>query len=511
MYGRNEQEFTEQERSSAGKRLSSADNGKASEQGSIRNTMQLETVGRQAVPIPLNDEKSDAEYIILIVDDSDTDRAIYRRYLSKSRLRSCTLIETDSGEAGLAACQKLRPDLILLDYILPDADGLDFLTSLNETLLSVPPVIMLTGQGDEKVAVEAMKLGVRDYLIKGDLNAEQFDQAIYRVLSQQALQQLVDRQQQQQQLMAAISLGISKASTLESILQTATDGMRQMLNCDRAAIYQFDSDLMGTIVAESVLPPWPASLGQQVEDTCFKTNGVHSYLTGHKTVIPDIYDSRLTPCHIKMLERFQVRANLVVPILINRPTVDESNHPAVASSPEQAPSEQALSEKTKIWGLLIAHHCRSPREWRANELTLLEDLAVQSAIAIRQTELIGELTARAEALSESNARLAHTADLLAARNQELDEFTFVASHDLRAPLRAISNLAEWLEDDLGDKVPEENKEQLQLMRSRVARLDSFVLGLLDYSRAGRETLSTEIVDTRSLISEVIDSLAAPST
>ncbi|MEO1391345.1 MAG: ATP-binding protein [Cyanobacteria bacterium J06634_5] len=429
-------------------------------------------------------------YTILIVDDSTTDRVIYQRYINSSNMMSCSIIEADCGDAGLEMCQEHSPDLVLLDYMLPDLDGLEFLQALHETMSPLPPVIMLTGEGNEKVAVEAMKIGVRDYLVKNDLNADRFSQAVQRVLSQQALKNLVDRQQRQQRLMASIALRVSRAVSLEETLHTATEGILQLLDCDRTVIYRFNADCSGTIVAESLLPGWTVSLNMQIKDTCLESNiSVEKYLDGHKTIIGDIHNSYLTPCHINMLEQFQVKANLVVPIVLNHPE----------------------TQKKKVWGLLLAHHCRTTREWRNDELRLLDDLSVQLAIAIQQSEFVTTLKSKAESLSSSNRRLVRATKLLKERNKELDDFAYIASHDLRAPLRAITNLASWLEEDISDKIPEESKEQLQLIRSRAKRLDEFIKGLLDYSRAGRQHLEKQPVDVHHLITEVIDSLSPPAT
>ena len=436
-------------------------------------------------------------YTILIIEDSEVDRATYRRYLSKSGLGDCsTVLESECAEEGLAICSQqvpglAMPDLILLDYLLPDMDGLEFLQALEDLKLSsdaIPPVIMLTGQGDEKVAVEAMKRGARDYLVKGELGADRLYKAIQRVLSQQALQRLVARQQRQQRLMASLAMRINQTSDLKSILQTATEGLREMLDCDRSIIYRFDTDMNGTVVAESVLPNWTVSLGQDVRDTCFQEYGAQQYLEGHKTVISDVHHSGLSECHLAMLERFEVQANLVVPIILN------------PGGPIRA---------RELWGLLIAHQCRSPREWLDDELTLLDDLSVQFAIAVRQAELIAQLESRAKALSVSNQKLAKAARLLKKRNRELDEFAYVASHDLRAPLRAITNLSGWLEEDLSGNLSEDSQSYLNLIKSRANRLDTFIEGLLHYSRAGRENVAASDLETRTFIQDILDNLLIP--
>lgn len=425
---------------------------------------------------------------ILIVDDSETDRAIYQRYLKKSNLAHYTILEGDCGDTGLCLCLHHQPDIILLDYLLPDFDGLEFLQALKVNVQSMPMVIVLTGQGNEQVAVEAMKMGAQDYLLKGNLDAEQLVRSIHRALTRQQLQHTIARNHRHQQLMANISLEISNSRDLASVLETVVQGSRQLLDCDRTLIYQFNPDLSGTVLAEAVLPGWTVSQGMKIADTCFQKQGIKRYLNGHKTVTSDIYKSSLTPCHIQLLESFQVQANIVVPILLR---------------------EVANSERPRLWGLFIAHHCRAPREWQTDELELLDELAVQLAIAVQQRELISALRERAEVLTGVNRRLRHTTKTLKRRNQELDEFAYIASHDLKAPLRAIANLASWLKEDLAGSIPAENERHLDLMQSRVHRMEGFIEGLLQYSRAGRQSLDIVAVDTSELVAEIWATLPKP--
>jgi len=135
---------------------------------------------------------------ILIVDDSPEDRAVYQRFLADTSSRVYTFVETDYGEEGLDRCRDEAPDCVLLDYNLPDLDGLEFLEELNERLgKNRIPVVMLTGQGNESVAVETMKLGAQDYLVKGSLSSAGLHRAILNAIEKVALFREVDEQRQE--------------------------------------------------------------------------------------------------------------------------------------------------------------------------------------------------------------------------------------------------------------------------------------------------------------------------
>ena len=98
---------------------------------------------------------------------------------------------------------------------------------------------------------------------------------------------------------------------------------------------------------------------------------------------------------------------------------------------------------------------------------------------------------------------------LAERNQELNSFAHTVSHDLKAPLRAISNLSVWIEEDLEGKLPPDTQAQFDLLRTRVKRMESMIDSLLLYARAGRQEALLETFDLAKLLSEIIDSLAPP--
>jgi signal transduction histidine kinase/FixJ family two-component response regulator len=442
---------------------------------------------------------------ILIVDDSEADRVTYRRYLQSANNPDWNIIDCESAEDALQLCYRDCPEVILLDYILSDINGLEFLQDLTEHIETLPLVIMMTGQGNERVAVEAMKHGARDYLIKDNITAQNLVATIVNALTEQKLRAQIDRQRQQRELFLSVALQISHLIELPQILQTAVDGARELLGCDRTVVYQLLPNLSGIIVAEAVLPNWSASLGCNLEDICLQdeqSEQVKKYLRGHKMAVADIEAANLTDCHAQMLRQFQVQAVLAVPILLLVPPATEPS----------------------VWGLLIAHHCQAVHEWQADELNLLDELSIQMAIGIQQADLITNLKAtvasqqtvenqlrdQVEAGERTNVSLARTSNLLQKRNQELDDFSHIASHDLQAPLRGISNLADWLVRDLGGQLPEENQHQLELIQSRVVQMTTLIHGLLQYALVGKEQIDPVTVNINELLTEVVDLLAPPT-
>lgn len=119
------------------------------------------------------------------------------------------------------------------------------------------------------------------------------------------------------------------------------------------------------------------------------------------------------------------------------------------------------------------------------------------------------LRSRADELARLTSVLAQTTASLEKRNAELDQFAYIVSHDLKAPLRAIANLSQWLEEDLKAHLKDETRHQMDLLRGRVYRMEALINGLLHYSRSCRVQTELEAVDVEALLEGVIDSLAPP--
>lgn len=118
-----------------------------------------------------------------------------------------------------------------------------------------------------------------------------------------------------------------------------------------------------------------------------------------------------------------------------------------------------------------------------------------------------QLQERNQQLEHANTRLReHTAEL-EATNQELRSFAYVISHDLKAPLRGISRIAQWLVDDYDSMIDEQGKHMTKLLINRVKRMDSLIEGILEYSRIGRTPENTEDLDLKSLVYDMVAMLS----
>ncbi|OKH36843.1 hypothetical protein NIES2119_15595 [[Phormidium ambiguum] IAM M-71] len=190
-------------------------------------------------------------------------------------------------------------------------------------------------------------------------------------------QALLEQQFEQQRLVMEINQRIPTTLNLSEILQITVDEIRRILKTDRVIILQFSPQWRGTVVVESVGAEWTAILSTDIYDPCFSKKYIELYKKGLITAKSDIYSDEIDPCHLELLINFQVKANLVVPII----------------------------EQNDLWGLLIAHHCEAPRQWQATEIELMRQIAAQVSIAIQHTKLFAQLQSELEERKQIEANL----------------------------------------------------------------------------------------------------------
>lgn len=182
------------------------------------------------------------------------------------------------------------------------------------------------------------------------------------------------------------------------------------------------------------------------------------------------------------------------PIEILLPERFQQHHPLLRGLFFSSPMPRAMGKGRDLYGKR-KDGVEFPIEIDLNPIVTAEGVKVLSAIVdvserkrieMRQSQLINELT-----------RI----------NEELNSFAYVASHDLKSPLRGIDQLATWIIEDLGENISAETREHLRLMRNRIKRLERLLDDLLAYSRVGRGSGKLEMVDTRALVTDVVALLA----
>jgi signal transduction histidine kinase len=212
---------------------------------------------------------------------------------------------------------------------------------------------------------------------------------------------------------------IRETLDLETIFQTAATEVRQLLSADRVGVFRFYPDSgwnAGEFVSEAVLPAFPAVLAAKVEDHCFGERYASHYHQGRVQAVADIYAAQLQDCHVEVLARFQIRANLVVPLL----------------------------QGTHLWGLLCIHQCGAPRNWQPEEIEFAGQIADHLAVALQQAELLSwtqqqsrELAQALKQLQQSQTQLVQSEKL-----SGLGQLIAGIAHEINNPLNFIcGNLA----------------------------------------------------------------------
>ncbi|MDY7012538.1 MAG: response regulator, partial [Cyanobacteriota bacterium] len=211
---------------------------------------------RMLLPTPLF--MSETQQTILIIDDSSEDRETYRRYLLKEERYRYTIFEEEYGESGLELARMLQPDAILLDFSLPDMDGLECLKQLRSQKKSIHlPVIMLTGQGNEEIAVAALKNGAQDYLVKDRTTSENLRISLRGAIERAHLGQQLERSEARfRRLVESNVIGIF-IGDLQGRLSYANYAFLQMLG------YERDDIQKGTLRWRDLAPPEYALADEQ--------------------------------------------------------------------------------------------------------------------------------------------------------------------------------------------------------------------------------------------------------
>lgn len=193
--------------------------------------------------------------------------------------------------------------------------------------------------------------------------------------AEKSLRQQTDRER----LVGQIAQQIRQSLDLDEVLATTVAQVQRFLQADRVLIYRLWDNGTGCATYETVLAPYSSILGQTFPEEVFPQEYHQAYSLGKTRTITNVEQADVESCLADFVKQFGVRAKLVVPI------IQENRESAEPNSQLRRPSDPYL------WGLLIAHQCKHPRQWEDWEVELMKQLATQVAIAIQQSELYNQL------------------------------------------------------------------------------------------------------------------------
>lgn len=303
----------------------------------------------------------------------------------------------------------------------------------------------------------------------------------------QPVEEALRYQREQERLLNQVSAQTSQSVTLAVLISNTIESVRKFLDLDRLAVYQFDNANQSLETCSISISPHdcmtyeargsdrvPSMLSQKalaeraIEQWAFFREARDRYNRGESLIFNDITrDKKLSPNERQQLQQVGVRAQVAVPIHV----------------------------RDRLWGLLIAHQCRRPRNWQPREREFLEHIAERLSVAIYQAYLYAEVQQQKETLEQRvDSRTRELRDALAAAraaSQTRSDFLATISHELRTPLTCIigmsSTLLRW---SFGHLTPKQ-REYIQTIYNSGEHLMELINDLLDLSQieSGKTILS----------------------
>ncbi len=203
----------------------------------------------------------------------------------------------------------------------------------------------------------------------------------FDITDRKQAEETIRRQAEREILLREITQKIRQYLDIQIIFDIACQEIRQVIKADRVGIFKFYPDSNfdeGEFVAESVVEGYSSVMQIRIHDHCFGENHAALYTQGHFFAVDDIYDNNMEPCHIDILAQFQVRANVVMPLICGH----------------------------ELWGLLCVHQCGGMRQWEQGEINFIQQLSNQLAIAIQQANLYKQIQSELQVRQQAEINIA---------------------------------------------------------------------------------------------------------
>ena len=498
---------------------------------------------------------------ILVAEDTSTTQCLLVQSLTKWGYEVVSSV--DGQEAWNVLQSANPPSIAILDWMMPKLDGIDICRLARQKFTVPLYIILLTGRGKTEDIVAGLNAGADDYIIK-PFEMEELRARVKTgerfVSLQNSLRDHIRRLDESQHLLrkreqhyrtlvegAPYSIGLLDATG--RILSLNTNGLQAMnrqakdilgnsfidlwiRETQPAVSYAIAHALSGehsSFIADQLLPndlvaTWEVALNPLFDDQTGK-------VTGLVVIGSDITQRKKTEDALRESERwFQTIGDAAMDGIMAINSVgkiiycNRAGEQILGCATYEPVGQEFASFFPDGAGRDAMY--RQLNEMQRNANIEMEPYVIESSLLSKKGQIVPVEVAMSIAkmhgephlisiirdITERRIKDEQNQQLmtrLASANTELRDFAFVVSHDLKAPLRAISSLATWISQDYADKLDEDGKDQLELLVQRVGRMGKLIDGILEYSRIGRVTEKFAKIDLQQTLSDIVDILTPP--
>ncbi|MGO9199552.1 MAG: ATP-binding protein [Limisphaerales bacterium] len=414
------------------------------------------------------------ELRILLVEDSPSDAALLQESLAESGLGRFEITLAGSWAEADARLGEGSFEVVLLDLSLPDSSG-------HETILRARakapglPIVVLTGQSDEAIALEALRTGVQDYLVKGQADGRQVARAV---------RYAIQRKREEARLGAFSDLGmrLSEAQTAREAAEIIVGVTDRLFGWDACKVELYSREK------------------NQIYQALIKET-----IEGRRVELPaPVNGQQPAPLTQEVIDH----GAKLMPEDAPAP-VPGARGPGGPARPSASAMFVPIRHGSSVGGV-VSIQSRAPKAYTQEDLKVLQSLSdqcggalerirTQEALAVAKEELARTNTMLEQLVRERTAKLEETVG-------ELEHFSYSITHDLRAPLRAMQGFAGLLINELCCNCPkDENRDWLRRITTSAGRMDRLITDALQFSKAGRREMKIEPTDAAALLHGIIQS------
>jgi signal transduction histidine kinase/DNA-binding response OmpR family regulator len=408
---------------------------------------------------------------VLYMEDDD---GLARLLQKKLQQAGCEVDIAPDGEQGLAMYNAGSYDVVAVDQNMPIHSGLEVIRIIAAEG-ALPPMIMVTGTGDEEIAVEAMKLGAGDYIVK-DVDGgylELLPTVVEQVLQQRRLAEEKKRavealEQRNRDLTLLNNLGQSLTATLDmqQVIDRLLQAVTEIIGAEGGSVWLWDEEREGWLICRGALHH---GLSQSLVNLRLcPGEGIASWVakTGKSTTVPYAPTDRRFSPNIDARTGYHTTSLLAMPLRV----------------------------RDAVIGVLEVVN-KKDGDFTEADCSLIETLAASGAIAIDNAHLV-------ETLRQQTAELQ-------ARNEDLNAFAHTVAHDLKTPLGVIVGYADVLVEELAEVLKESGDARyyLQSIARNGRKMGNIIGELLLLAEIRRTEVKHERLDMTNVVSEALQRLA----